>query len=80
MSRTTKLVIGGCIAFVVIIGLLPKDTTSTTRLFCAYGTVFVEFEDANYTWGTLMLDRNGKPIPCDTSENIEIVKQQGVTI
>jgi hypothetical protein len=80
MTITTKLFIGFCIAFVVIIGLLLKDTTSTTRLFCAYGTVFVEFEDPKHTWGTLMLDSNGKPIPCYTDENIEIVRQQGVTI
>jgi hypothetical protein len=80
MSITTKLFIGFCIAFIVIIGILPKESTSTTRLFCAYGKVFVEFEEPRYTWGTLMLDNNGKPMPCNASEYIEIVKHQGVSI
>ena len=80
MSITTKLFIGFVIAFMVIVGLLPKESSSTTRLFCAYGKVFVEFEEPSYTWGTLMLDNNGKPIPCNTNEHIEIVKHQGVSI
>ena len=80
MSITTKLFIGFVIAFMIIVGLLPKESSSTTRLFCAYGKVFVEFEEPHYTWGTLMLDINGKPIPCNTNERIEIARQQGVSI
>jgi len=80
MSITMKLFIGVCIAFMVIAGLLPKEASSTTRLFCAYGKVFVEFEEPRYTWGSLMLDSNGKPIPCNDNEHIEIVRQQGVSI
>jgi hypothetical protein len=80
MSITTKLFIGFCITFMVIVGLLPKKSASTTRLFCAYGKVFVEFEEPSYTWGTLMLDRDGKPMPCNANEHIEIVKHQGVSI
>ena len=80
MSVMAKLFIGISIAFMVIIGLLPKEASSTTRLFCAYGTVFVEFEDTRSTWGTLMLDNTGKPIPCNADEHIEIVRQQGVSI
>jgi hypothetical protein len=77
---TTKLFIGFCIACMLIIGLLPKESASTTRLFCAYGKVFVEFEEPRYTWGTLMLDSTGKPMPCNANEHIEIARQQGVSI
>ncbi len=40
-----------------------------TRTFCAYGRIFVEFEDSDRVWGTLMLDFYGRPIPC--TEGIE---------
>jgi|LauGreDrversion4_2_1035121.scaffolds.fasta_scaffold219918_2 hypothetical protein len=36
-----------------------------TRTFCAYGRVFVEFEENGKQWGTLMLDFRGNPIPCE---------------
>ena len=42
---------------------IAEDSTST-QLFCAYGNMFVEFKDKNHTWGTLWLDRNGRPVPC----------------
>ena len=46
----------------------PRPITET-RTFCAYGRIFVEFEDKGRIWGTLMLDFYGKPIPC--TEGIE---------
>jgi hypothetical protein len=35
-----------------------------SRVFCAYGKVFVEFDDGKYKWGTMMLDSDGLPIDC----------------
>lgn len=52
-----------------LFGLLPRETHVKT--FCAYDRVFVEFTEGNSTWGTMMLDRNGKPISCnDDDEDI----------
>ena len=43
---------------------LNNKTFTETRTFCAYGRVFVEFEESGRVWGTLMLDFRGQPIPC----------------
>lgn len=43
---------------------LVNSTRSDVRLFCAYGRVFIEFQEGSTTWGTLMLDDNGAPIRC----------------
>jgi hypothetical protein len=66
--------------WVVGITLLVGFTTSSnsqhpiteTRSFCAYGRVFVEFEDNGRIWGTLMLDFYGKPIRCREGDEPEI--------
>jgi hypothetical protein len=49
----------------------PRPITET-RTFCAYGRIFVEFEDNGRIWGTLMLDFYGKPIPCTEGTEPEI--------
>lgn len=38
---------------------------SYTEVFCAYNNVFVEFDNNGHKWGTMLLDRSGRPIPCD---------------
>lgn len=48
----------------------PAARTAHTRTFCAYGQVFVEFDDDGYRWGTVLLNRNGKPIPCREDDDI----------
>ena len=35
-----------------------------SKVFCAYGKVFIEFDDGKYKWGTMMLDDDGLPISC----------------
>jgi drug/metabolite transporter superfamily protein YnfA len=80
MTKFTKVFAFVGVLLVVTILLVSNEDKSTTRLFCAYGKVFVEFEESHSTWGVLMLDSNGKPIPCNDNEHIEIVKQQGVSI
>jgi hypothetical protein len=60
-----------CITLLVGFAVLIKNPRSMTetRTFCAYGRIFVEFEDSDRVWGTLMLDFYGRPIPC--TEGIE---------
>jgi hypothetical protein len=48
----------------------PGPRTAHTRTFCAYGNVFVEFDEDGYRWGTVLLNQNGKPIPCKEDDDI----------
>jgi hypothetical protein len=61
-----------CACLVVIAGILANKATTETNLFCAYGRVFVEFEEHGKRWGTIMLDYNGKPVPCGEDNDIKI--------
>ena len=56
----------------LILTLVNKPTARTahTRTFCAYGQVFVEFDEDGYRWGSVLLNRNGKPIPCREDDEI----------
>lgn len=58
-----------------IIFLLPKPGELETRssVFCAYGKVFVEFEEGNKRWGTILLNDGGKPIPCDDTTKMPVI-------
>ena len=49
-----------------------KETFTSTQIFCAYGQIFVEFNEGDHKWGTLWLDRQGKPVPCrENDPNVE---------
>lgn len=49
-----------------LLGYVFKQPGLTdTSVFCAYGHLFVEFEEGWHKWGTMLLDRNGRPISCD---------------
>ena len=65
------LVVCGSLIGWGIMRLTPSVTH--TRTFCAYNKVFVEFEEGSKTWGTLMLDSRGKPIPCTESGDEELI-------
>ena len=39
-----------------------------TRRFCAYGQVYVEFQQGNKIWGTTFLDERGKPVGCTEND------------
>ena len=68
-----KFSIWAIIAAIIVVLIIDWATSSSavsTRTFCAYNRTFVEFEERGRVWGTLILDFNGKPIPC--SENIEV--------
>ena len=60
------------IIVVLLIELVYSNSTTSTRAFCAYNRTFVEFEDRGRVWGTLILDSNGRPIPCNEGIEIEI--------
>ena len=62
------------IGFIVILTLyvlawyFNKEEHTHTSMFCAYGILFVEFEEEKSKWGTIMLDREGRPMPCNTEK------------
>ena len=60
------------VGITLILTLVNKPATRTahTRTFCAYGQIFVEFDEDGHRWGTLLLNRNGKPIPCREDDEI----------
>jgi hypothetical protein len=45
-----------------------KEERTHTSMFCAYGMLFVEFEDSKSKWGTVMLDPGGRPVSCDNEK------------
>ena len=63
-----------CITLLVGLAIFAKSPhpITETRTFCAYGRIFVEFEDNGRIWGTMMLDLYGKPIPCREGDEPEI--------
>lgn len=65
-SYKIALLIVGALALYQIF----RDRDTHTRMFCAYGKIFVEFEEGSHVWGTLMLDRQGRPIPCKEDDPV----------
>jgi hypothetical protein len=59
-----------CITIILTIVNKPTPRTTHTRTFCAYGNVFVEFDEDGNRWGTLLLNQNGNPIPCKEDDDI----------
>ena len=53
------------IAVVVLAVWIIDSTRSDVRLFCSYGRLFIEFQEGSSTWGTIMLDDDGRPIKCN---------------
>lgn len=45
--------------------VFDNDTHAIT--FCAYNTTFVEFSEGFHRWGTILLDQDGRPVPCEES-------------
>jgi len=71
---------------VVVFVLWPfQDTFNVsgdvhTRRFCAYGQVYVEFEQGSKIWGTTFLDDHGRPVSCtdDTVEEEHTVHKETI--
>ena len=55
----------------VILRMRTQQPTQA-KTFCAYGRIFVEFDEEGKRWGTMMLDWNGKPIPCKEDSEPDI--------
>ena len=56
------------LSIVLLLYAIKRQTTTDSAIFCAYGRIFVEFEDGWNRWGTMLLDRDGKTIPCDDNK------------
>ena len=54
----------------------PLNLESQSSTFCAYGRIFVEFDDGGKRWGTILLNDNGKPIPCDDPTGTPVFNRQ----
>jgi hypothetical protein len=66
--KTMKWVFLTWVASLAVLFLLDNVPATHTHSFCAYNRVFVEFEENGTKWGTIMLDYNGKPIPCNEND------------
>ena len=59
------LVWATCSSLVVLFAFFStKSNRTETHIFCAYNRLFVEFDENGRLWGTIMIDYDGKPIPC----------------
>jgi hypothetical protein len=56
------------LAVLILLAYWPsQDSTSDnvhTRRFCAYGELFIEFQQGTTVWGTTFLDERGRPVSC----------------
>lgn len=71
--KTTALWVLAVWALFILIpfeNIIESDDV-TTRRFCAYGHVYVEFQKGSHVWGTTFLDKNGKPVECDEDLPVE---------
>jgi hypothetical protein len=71
--------VGLLVVAIISVWYLFRDRDMHTRLFCAYGSVFVEFEETGNVWGTMMLDRNGRPVPCKDEEETPLTPSKLLT-
>ncbi len=76
MSRALIAVLTTIVLYAVWPTLPTFSRTTHARLFCAYGKVFVEFEERNNTWGVLMLDNTGRPLLCNSNDLLEEEEQE----
>jgi len=61
------------LAALVVLVLWPIRDISISndihaRRFCAYGALYVEFQQGNTIWGTTFLDDNGRPVRCTDND------------
>jgi hypothetical protein len=62
------------LALLVVFVLWPlQDTLNDdihARRFCAYGQVYVEFQQGSKIWGTTFLDERGRTVSC-TDDDVQ---------
>lgn len=57
------------VTFFILLGFSStKESRTESSIFCAYGMLFVEFEENGKRWGTIMLNYDGKPFRCSEEE------------
>ena len=66
------------VVFGIVILLPTREAELQSSVFCAYGKVFVEFEEGNKKWGTIMLNDNGKPILCTEPTGTPVVSKDNI--
>ncbi len=69
MIKPIHLLVSSVILFLGSVFILYASRTETeSKLFCAYGRLFVEFHEGHVVWGTIMLDDSGMPVLCPKEE------------
>lgn len=69
MIKPIHLLISSIVVFLASFYILVAGRTVTeSKLFCAYGRIFVEFHEGHTVWGTIMLDDSGMPVLCPREE------------
>lgn len=63
-----------CATLIIILGIAHSKSVpvTETRVFCAYNRIFVEFDENGKRWGTIMIDYNGRAIPCVDDNDVKI--------
>ena len=63
-----------CATLIIVLGIAHSKSANVTatHVFCAYNRLFVEFEENGKSWGTIMLDYGGRPIPCKDTDDVKI--------
>lgn len=65
-------------AFMMMLPTRPIDLENNrkdhARVFCALDRQWVEFQNGNATWGAMMLDIDGRPIPCKSIMDSKHIK------
>jgi hypothetical protein len=68
MKRTLGFAAIGIIVFFMLLSSFDSDDNPSATMFCAYGTLFVEFDNGRKTWGTIFLNEDGRPIQCNKKD------------
>jgi len=76
MSRTKTILLFLAVIVLAVVLWPFQDIFETSRdvrasRFCAYGHVYVEFQQGNKIWGTTFLNKHGKPVSCDEPDSSE---------
>ena len=73
MTKLLKIFVAtlSIVCAIILFGVITdSDSEPTSRVFCAYGQMFIEFEEGRHQWGTLLLDPDGRPIACKNGQSV----------
>jgi len=77
MTTYPKLAIS-IIIFTILAMALHNEPKANARFFCAYGKVFIEFEEDGKVWGTMWIDEDGRPLTCKGDSLIKTKEYKSV--